>query len=140
MDSFPSTFNSKNMTVLLHPLPNLDLILAKLRDEIVKEVEKQRNTYAMDAYFYITYAGEIKSAQSIETLRRVSQMDYDHRPVNGIQLRIYSMILKTIGNELHQAFGNNFTTVHETHWDSECYQFYPITERDCSGMCRIHFT
>lgn len=148
MDSFPPSFNSENIKYIPDLYDDLKPILCHIRTDIVQAVEKQRQLHEKGVYFYISYNNTVVVVKSISENRSVMRGDYNahYKYCYGSQYTPTPMemkhryILKTIGDELKQLFGNNFETVHETGWDSEDYALYPISDDyECSGMCHIHF-
>lgn len=152
MNSFPPSFNSENMKIIPDPNDNLKQILCKIRADIVKVVETKRQLHNEEAYFYISYNNEVYDVESMGKLNDISLKDskryheycYDSYGYDTPFEKKHKLILKIIGNELNQLFGDKFGVLHETFCgtDDSCriLFFDPFSGCECSGSYRIQFT
>jgi hypothetical protein len=146
MDKFPLDFVPASFGELVKPPVDDDEMhaaLAKVRDQIVTITKKAHKEYQPYVMFLIDYSNSVQVAYGKDQLVKLCQSDYNK---NGDRVRLQpggkerrDFLIKKIAQELTDNFGENFQTMHETHWDSECYQFYPIKERPADAKCCIFF-
>ena len=146
MDKFPDDFKPESFGKLKEPPVDDDDMraqLAKVREQIVAAVKTAHKEYQPHVIFLIDHTNNIVVAYSKEQLEAISQTDYNKC---GEKLRAQprakerrDFLIEKIGRELADRFGDNFKTLHETHWNSDCMQFYTVKERGPTNECCIFF-
>lgn len=164
MESFPAECNFETMKS--KELPDIDCsdILMNVRKSIWEIIEKDWKDGHHFAHFVIGYDCRVFHTPDKEGLVMCSQTSYNTWPFKmdfrSRERLIYDKVVATIAKELVARFGAYFTTLHETHWDSECFRFYIVTGspprplsakhvdinhgeltniRDASNECRVEF-